>query len=128
MKRMIRRQTGFSLIEILIGLILLGIGLLALAGLMVTSVKGNFFSNNLTQATYFAQERLEALKNAAFTSAQNSLGDHNDPPATVPGSTLVFNRAYTVADNGDGSRTITYTVTWNDGVGHSITFSTIKSP
>jgi Tfp pilus assembly protein PilV len=124
-----RSQKGFSLVEVLIGLVFFGIGILSLGGLVLTAVRGNFFSNNLTQATYAAQERLEYLKNTAFTSDYVTLGDHHaEPVATVRGSDLVFNRSYTVSDNGDGSRTITYTVTWNDGVGHRITFSTIKSP
>lgn len=123
-----RSQKGFSLVEVLIGLVFFGIGILSMGGLVLTAVRGNFFSNNLTQATYAAQERLEYLKNTAFTSDYVTLGDHVDPVATVRGSRLVFNRSYTVVKNGDGSRTITYTVTWNDGVGHRITFSTIKAP
>jgi type IV pilus assembly protein PilV len=53
---MIRKQRGFSLIEVLIGLIFLAIGLLAMAGLQTTSIRGNSFSNNLMQATYAAQD------------------------------------------------------------------------
>jgi len=54
---------GYSLIEVLIGVTLLAFGLLALAGLQVTSIKGNFSSNNVTQAVYIAQDELENLTN-----------------------------------------------------------------
>ncbi len=126
------KKEGFSLIEVLIGLIFLAIGLLAIASLQVTSVRGNFFSNNLMQATYAAQDRLEFLKNRplppySFDSDPFlTSGDHLDGSLTVSG--VVFDRAYTVVNDVSGYKTITYTVTWNDGVDHHIAFSTIKSP
>jgi len=121
---MIEKQKGFSLIEVLIGLVFLSFGLLAMAGLQATSVRGNFFSNNLMQATYVAQDRLEFLKNLPFDSAQLQTGNYNPGPVTISG--VVFNQSYTVAVNGN-LKTIHYTVTWNDGINHNITFSTIRS-
>lgn len=121
---MIKKQTGFSLIEVLIGLIFLAVGLLAVAGLQTTSVRGNFFSSNLMQATYVAQDRLELLKNLPFESSALQAGNYNPGPITISG--FVFNRSYTVAVNGN-LKTIHYTVTWNDGTNHSVTFSTIRS-
>jgi type IV pilus assembly protein PilV len=121
---MIEKQTGFSLIEVLIGLIFLAIGLLAMAGLQATSVRGNFFSNNLMQATYVAQDSLESLKNLPLDSSAFQAGSHNPQPVTISGVT--FNQSYTVVVNGN-LRTINYIVTWNDGINHSVTFSTIRS-
>jgi len=121
---MIEKQKGFSLIEVLIGLVFLSFGLLAMAGLQATSVRGNFFSNNLMQATYVAQDRLEFLKNLPFDSAQLQPGNYNPGPITISG--VVFSQSYTVAVNGN-IRTIHYTVTWHDGINHNITFSTIRS-
>ena len=121
---MIEKQKGFSLIEVLIGLVFLSFGLLAMAGLQATSVRGNFFSNNLMQATYVAQDRLEFLKNLPFDSAQLQTGNYNPGPITISG--VVFSQSYTVTVNGN-IRTIHYTVTWHDGINHSITFSTIRS-
>jgi type IV pilus assembly protein PilV len=65
---MVYKREGFSLIEVLIALVFLAIGLLAVASLQVTSVRGNFFSNNLMQATYVAQDRLESLGNRRYRS------------------------------------------------------------
>jgi type IV pilus assembly protein PilV len=61
---------GFTLIEVLVGLIILAVGLLALAALQITSTRGSSFSNNLMQASYVAQDRLESLKNLPLTSPQ----------------------------------------------------------
>ena len=131
-RSMVFRKEGFSLIEVLICVVFLAIGLLAIASLQVTSVRGNFFSNNLMQATYVAQDRLEFLKTRPlppFSFESDPFltsGDHPDGSLTVSG--VVFDRAYTVVNDVSGYKTVTYTVTWNDGVDHHITFSTIKSP
>jgi type IV pilus assembly protein PilV len=117
-------KKGFTLIEVMIGLIILAIGLLAIAGMQIASTRGNFSSKNLTQATYVAQDRLEFLKNLPLTSAQLQAGNYNDGSVTISG--VLFNRSYTVAANGDLT-TITYTITWNDGTNHNVTLSTVRS-
>ena len=115
-------RKGFTLIEVLIGLIFLAIGLLAIGALQVTSTRGNFFSNNLMQASYIAQDRLEFLKNLDFSLIQD--GSSGNGSTTISG--VIFNWSYRVAANGD-LRTINCAVTWNDGVDHNLSFSTIRS-
>lgn len=115
---------GFSLIEVLIGLLILAFGLLAIAGLQIASTRGNFFSNNLMQATYIAQDRLEFLQNLPATSSQLNAGNYNDGSTTIGG--VVYNRNYTITANGN-LRIINYTVSWNDGTQHTVSFSTIRS-
>ena len=117
-------KKGFSLIEVLIGLVLLAIGLLAIAGMQITAVRGNFFSHYLTQASYVGQDRLELLNNMPVGSAELQAGNHNDGTTTISG--IVFNRSYAVVVNGD-TRMITYTVWWNDGISRTISFATIRS-
>jgi prepilin-type N-terminal cleavage/methylation domain-containing protein len=117
-------KKGFTLIEVMIGLIFLAIGLLAIGALQITSTRGNFFSNNLMQATYVAQDRLEFLKNLPFDSPKIQDGSSDSGTAPIPG--VVFNWSYKVVANGD-VRTINLTVTWNDGVDHNVSFSTIRS-
>ena len=125
-RSMVYKREGFSLIEVLIALIFLAIGILAIASLQVTSVRGNFFSNNLMQATYVAQDRLEFLQNLPYDSSRLAQGNYKpDPDGPVTVSGIVFNRSYTVSDA--GYKLIDYTVTWNDGVDHRISFSTIRA-
>jgi type IV pilus assembly protein PilV len=126
---MVSKKDAFSLIEVLIALTILVIGLLAIASLQVTSVRGNFFSNNLMQATYVAQDRLEYLKSLPFDDPLLSTGDHGDGTAiipNIPGAGVAFNRAYRVGLDGN-LIVVKYTVSWNDGTDHSISFSTFKS-
>ena len=127
-RSMVFKKDGFSLIEVMIALIFLAIGLLAIASLQVTSVRGNFFSNNLMQATYVAQDRLEYLKSLPSDDPLLSLGDHPDPPnPPTPISGIDFNRVYRVGLINGNLKSVKYTVSWNDGANHSISFSTFKS-
>jgi type IV pilus assembly protein PilV len=123
-RSLIVKREGFSLIEVLICLVFLAIGLLAIASLQVTSVRGNFFSNNLMQATYAAQDRLEFLKNLPMDDPFLGIGSHNDVPLII--SDLTFNRSYLVESDPNGKK-INYSVRWNDGTDHKISFSTIRS-
>lgn len=118
-------KKGFTLVEVLVGLVILAIGVLAIAGMQVTSVRGNFFSHYLTQASYVGQDRLELLDNLPYDSLLLQLGNHDDGPTTISG--IVFNRSYSVVDDPNGYKIINYTIRWNDGVNRSIAFSTIRS-
>jgi len=127
-RSMVLRKEGFSFIEVLICLVFLAIGLLAIASLQVTSVRGNFFSNNLMQATYVAQDRLEFLKNLPLSDLLLGIGSHDD--GTIVISDLTFNRSYSVESVSDPNGSylkLNYTVRWNDGTDHNISFSTIRS-
>jgi type IV pilus modification protein PilV len=116
---------GFTLIEILVGLVILAIGLLGIAGMQVTSVKGNFFSKNLTQASYVAQDRLEFLKNLPISNPIfQSTATYTEEQVDISGQK--FNRSYTITLNGT-LRRITYTVTWFDGVDHRVSYTTVRS-
>jgi type IV pilus assembly protein PilV len=116
-------KKGFTLIEVLIGLIILAIGILAIAGMQITSIAGTSFSNNLTQASVLAQDRLEFLKGLSLNDARLDTGTHNDPPDIG-----IFKRSYQSNRNPNPNFvTITYTVSWLEkGVTHTVSFRTIK--
>ncbi len=116
-------KKGFSLVEVLIGLIILAIGILAIAGLQITSIVGTSFSNNLTQASVLAQDRLEFLKGLPLNDARLDTGTYND--ALDIG---IFKRSYQTNRNANPNFvTITYTVSWLEkGVTHTVSFRTIK--
>ena len=94
----LRRQDGFSLIEVLIALVILAIGLLGLALFQTTAIKGNAIASKWTVATELAQDRLERFRHVDWTTIQSSV-----PGGFVPG-TQPLQSAYaslggTVGDN-----------------------------
>ncbi|MDQ1303547.1 MAG: type pilus assembly protein PilV, partial [Pseudomonadota bacterium] len=58
----IRRQSGLSLIEVLITVVLVSIGLLGLAGLQLTSVRNSNSSGERFMATTLAQDIIERMR------------------------------------------------------------------
>jgi len=55
------KQTGFTLIEILIAITIFAIGMLAVALMQSSAIKGNYSSSSMTEAVTLAQDRLELL-------------------------------------------------------------------
>ena len=117
-------KKGFTLIEVLIGLIILAIGVLAVAGMQITSIIGTSFSSNMTQASVIAQDRLEFLKSLPLNDGRLDTGNYNDPPDVG-----IFKRNYQATRNLNPNYvTITYNVSWVEkAVTHSVSFRTIKA-
>lgn len=61
-KRAVSQQSGFSLLEVLIAVVILSVGLLGLAGMQVTSLKYVTSSLQRTQATSLAYDILDRLR------------------------------------------------------------------
>jgi type IV pilus assembly protein PilV len=117
-------RRGFTLTEVLIGLVILAIGILAITTMQITSIKSGYFSSHVTQATFFAQDKLEYLKNQSYSDPNLSSGQHNE--GIISGTS--FTRVYHVLeDAGNSMKTITVTLSWTDQGNHSISFSTIRS-
>jgi len=119
---------GFSLLEVLIGLVVLAIGILAIAGMQITAIKGNYFSGSLTQATILAQDKMEELKNTSYDSVTSG----SDTKTIPPGGGTTFTRAWNVVNTTTTMKTITVTVTWTEAVGgvginRNVSFSTIRA-
>jgi len=122
--RVSAKPKGFSLIEVLIALVILSISLLGIASLMATTTRYNSSAGHMTEAATFAQDMLEQLRVTPWANVVT-----NPNPDTITGATgITYSRTWTVAPNADDSlRTITVTVTWNDGISHSISFVSVLS-
>ena len=118
--------TGFTLVEVLVSLVILAVGILAIAGLQIISIKGTSFSRYLSRASVLAQDSLESLKGLPITDEKFFPGPHSEPDYDDP-NIGTFRRRYQAAKNPDYV-TIQYTVEWEEkGISHSVSFSTIKS-
>jgi type IV pilus assembly protein PilV len=100
-------QKGFSLIEILIAMTIFAIGVLALAEMQITAIRGNAFSSTTTDGTTLAQDRIEQLMNLPYDDGDLAEGNHG--PVTLG----VCNVSWDVA-NGPvpNTKTVNVSVTW----------------
>lgn len=76
--RMHRSNNGFTLIEVLIALLVLAIGLLGMAGLMMTSLQSSQGAYLRSQASVLAQdlvERMRANRDQATTTTNYALAE-----------------------------------------------------
>lgn len=55
-------QRGFTLIEVMVALVVLAIGLLAVAGMQVISIQSNTGNRDVTEASTLALDKIEFLK------------------------------------------------------------------
>ncbi|MCK5727747.1 MAG: type IV pilus modification protein PilV [Methylococcales bacterium] len=80
-----KKNKGFTLIEILISMIVLAIGLLGLAGLQMTGLRNNLSSYHRTQATQLAYDMADRMRvniaNAKLGS--NSIYVRKTPPSNA---------------------------------------------
>ena len=109
----IKKETGITILEVLIAMIILSISLLLLLNMGMVALDGNDWSNKTTIATQLMQEKLEELRNVQNLSASSSGHD----------TTSGVSRTWTVSDAGSHLRRVDVAVTWEDIKGDSTTSS-----
>jgi prepilin-type N-terminal cleavage/methylation domain-containing protein len=116
--KVFKTPQGFTLLEMLIALTILSVALLGLGQIMVLSIQGTSFGNKVTEATTFAQDKMEHLRTVDW----NDLEDGND---TITGSQGIhYRRAWTVVPVGT-MKTIDLAVNWHDGHDHAIHITSV---
>ncbi|MBF0589479.1 MAG: prepilin-type N-terminal cleavage/methylation domain-containing protein [Magnetococcales bacterium] len=126
-----RKESGFTLLEILIAMLIFSIGLLAMARLQMEMTRGNAASKRITTATLLAEDKIEELKASGFgTLINNTYTDPNNPVTPLGSSGGLYTRTWTIADY-EGVTTmkqITVTITWSDEMGaHTLPLTTVVS-
>ena len=93
---MLKNQRGASLVEIMVALVIFGIGLtMAIRSLPEGNAKTTR-SRNMTIAMNLAQEKLEDLMALSFSAADLTAGTHDDPDNPINDH---YNRSWTVIDD-----------------------------
>ncbi len=76
-------ETGFSLLEVMVAVIILGFGLLAIMHLFPIGLKASKISQDTTVASFLAQAKIEVLKNTGW--AQLSVGSTTEDYEEITG-------------------------------------------
>lgn len=138
-----KKNTGFTILEVMIALVFLAVGLLGIAGLHHASISGNKSANSITMAVNLAEDKLEELKRLDFSDmalsdtdgdkgdvgtdilANSSLFTNPDHANDSPVSALI--RVWNVADStpASGLKTVTVIVGWEEKRWHYITLTTL---
>lgn len=135
-------QSGATLIEVLIAIVVLSIGLLGLAGLQVTSIQSNYSAYYRSQATVLAYDyadRMRTNRTAALAMSSDASFPASSSSNSVSGSQPAKDKAQwlnalalTLPD-GTGrvernGTQITISVRWNDNRGRIKPASDISTP
>jgi type IV pilus assembly protein PilV len=119
MKRL-KKENGFTLIEVLIALTIFAVGMLAVAAMQNSAVKMNSTADKLTHLATWGMDKIEEL--SALPYADPSLDSAGDPHREVSGGYTI---TWTVIDDNPMSniKNVTVTVT---GRGKRIDISFLK--
>lgn len=118
MKRM--NAKGFTLLEVMMGLVIFSLGLLLLSSMLVVAMKGNVWSNKTTQVVQAMRDKVEYFR-------------HQDEDQMVSGYDVVkgLYRSWRFSDDETGLedvslKELTVAVTWHDekDVAHCCSTST----
>jgi prepilin-type N-terminal cleavage/methylation domain-containing protein len=116
-------ESGFTLIEILVAVVILSVGLLGMAAMTIIIIRGNRMAVRQTNATNLAQQLMERLKDVDFNTLGTAAGQNPvdvgytsvvsfdaqiDEQGNSPG---VFNRLLKVCDSTSPDQTGTEDLT-----------------
>lgn len=83
-----KKTSGFTLIEVLVAMMILAVGILAVASMQEHSIRANAYAARVTDATTVAQDKMEELLSLNYgNAAALSIGTHTDQDAP-PGYTV----------------------------------------
>jgi prepilin-type N-terminal cleavage/methylation domain-containing protein len=105
-RKMIKKNDGMSLLEVLISMVILGIALLMLLNMAMISLTSNDWSNNATIVTQSMQQKLEELRNTPMPQSGSD---------TLNGIQL----HWTVSKKSDHLRQVDMNATWQDMINNN---------
>ena len=63
---------GFTILEVMVGLVIFSIGLLTLLSMIAISISGNTWSEKTTQTVQMVRETIENIKNTPLSDLESS--------------------------------------------------------
>lgn len=121
----LRSRHGFTLVEMMVALVVFGLGLMALAQTMPQGLAMRDRARRMSVATNLAQQEVERLRGLPYDDPQLAGGAHTDPMGPAEG---VYARRWTVADNSPVTdmKTVTVTVSFPTSSPDSVAVMTTR--
>jgi type IV pilus assembly protein PilV len=119
-----KKNQGFTLIEVLIAMAIFAVGFLALASLQIRSISQNASSRMATDATTMAVESMERLISLPYNHAELDQGNNPHSTPTTEGYTIEWNIQDDVPV--PATKTIVINVTGANPYAKPITISFVK--
>lgn len=116
---------GFTLVEVLVAITVLSIGLLGMAGLTTSVMRGNSVSNRMTTAITLSQDKMEDIRRLGHSGTPKTDTTVTEDYDSIPDYPLY--KRVTITDVGKPApdmKMVTVTVYWKSDV-HSTSFTTI---
>lgn len=109
---LMRRPRGYSLIDVLIGMTVLGIALSSAFTLSITTSRMATLNQHLGEATALAEARLESIRNTDYTTVVSGSDAGTLTAEGDPGG--IYTRSWTVTNNVPQAplKTVAVTVSW----------------
>ena len=122
------RQSGFTLVEVLVAISLMSIALLGFTSVGVNTIRNDSYSRKSNVANALAQAKLEQLRSLSYSDTQWTSGSHTESGLTEAGGTGgEFTRTWVVTidySGHSGLRCVAVTVSW-PGTGDSETLASL---
>jgi len=121
----LRREQGFTLIEVVVALTVLAIGIVGLSVVFPLAMRDVSKSGSVTKAVQLCQQKLEEFQMLAYDSADLDQGYiHDDDVNPIDG---VYDRTWEVTDDQPitGCKLIEVTVSWQARRQESVSLSTV---
>lgn len=111
--RNLKKENGFTLLEVIVSIAILTFGLLAVASMQITAIRGNDLAGRVTEASGWGQEKVEELSGLSYTDADL---DPNGNPHTEQNPPAGYTITWNVTANNpvNNVKLIVVTVTWQD--------------
>lgn len=105
------KKAGFSLLEVMVAIVIMSFGILAILQLFPLGLKAGRISQDVTIATFLAQQRMEELKNTRYIDIEDKSGVFAAPYVEFNWNQIVSEE--TVNGETDMLKKVTVRVSWN---------------
>jgi type IV pilus assembly protein PilV len=121
MRKLHDNNSGFTLMEVLVAMLILTVGLLGMAALITGIINSNKLSNRISTATVLAQDKMEDIKRIGYSNAVS------ETKASMSSPYDNYEREVTVTPNSpsSGMKTVNVIVYWESS--KSVSLQTILS-